>query len=165
MARTWIRNRGVADISANPADIDLVSIPVGTTLLRIHAALRVVMTITGFNDHAEIEATHLVAGIYTTLTVGGAILNPATQSADQAPPLQRWLWWEQLSPVWMPVTGKTQPDTRQEAHFLPALGYIDIEAQVSASTAVDVHMAFWRSHTPHGIKVNDAWWFISALHS
>lgn len=159
---TWVRIRNAVAITGSPQDVSLVSIPLNDTIERIHGACRVIMSLPAHTAFSVVESQHIVVGLYTTLTVGGTILNPSTQSSDFAPPLQRWLWWEQFIPVSMAAPDQGYPDTRQKWIYAPAQNPIDIRAQVKATTAITLHLGFFSSAIPAAVKDLDlwAWWSI-----
>lgn len=146
-------------------DINLASIPVGTILRRVHAGVDVAVVVPSHTPYTAIDAFHVVGGIYTTLTVGGTVLNPATSPTDAAPPLQRWLWWEQLFPVLQPRSDKHHPDSEQVWTFPAKKSPIDVEAQVSASTAIDLHLGIGVNAIPAPVVLVHLHYWASILHS
>lgn len=162
---TWIRTQNKTPFVTSPQDIDFASIPLNDTLLRVHGAVSVIMTLPAHSKHADVESVNLIAGIYTTLTVGGTLLHPVTQSGDQAPPLQRWLWWENMHAVAQPPGGTQYPDSRQVWQFTPAQNPIDIKAQVRATTAIDLHLAVETSVFLPELRQFEIWWWFSVLRS
>lgn len=162
---TWIRTGGRANIGGLNTDVDLGSVPLNDTLLRIHGGLRVIAQVPGTHDPSAMLANTWAAGIYTTLTTGGATLNALTQNSDAAPPLQRWLWWERLIPVPRPLSGKQHPDSRQVWYLEPMSSPIDIKAQVKATTAIDVHLAISAVALPTAFRDIHAWFWASILRS
>lgn len=162
---TWIRVYGKTAFSVSPTDIDLVSVPLNDTLLRVHGAVAVDMTLPGHTYNPDVQTVQLVAGIYTTLTSGGSLRDPSTQQGDFAPPLQRWLWWETMRPVAQPSAGKQFYDSRQVWQFTPAQNPIDIKAQVKATTAIDLHLSVVTSAFPTTLKQFTIRWWFSVLRS
>lgn len=162
---TWARVRGNSAQTTANADFILEDIPQGQKLIRVHGHVAVNIHLPAGRPYSEIESAHFTMGIYTTLTVGGTVLNPSTQSSDFAPPLQRWLWWEQMSPVPMPVPGHEVTDARQIWVFSHSEAEIDIKSQVLATTAVSLHLSSSTSHVPAGFKVFDIVYWFSILRS
>lgn len=162
---TWIRTRSVLAITGGDTDVALVNIPLNDTLLRIHGGIAIIITLPAHTDHAVIEGSHWVLGLYTTLTVGGSIQNPSSNPGDAAPPLQRWLWWEQLYPVSMASGEQPRPDTRQKWLLVPTQNPLDIKAQVKATTAVTLHLGIHTSSVPAQAKALDVWYWFSVLRS
>lgn len=152
-------------ITSGTTDVDLLDIPLNDTLLRVHGAINVILEVAGNTSHSEPLATYFSAGLYTTLTVGGTLIDPTNNPSDFAPPLQRWLWWEQMRPVPQPVPNWALPDTRQQWVYSPAQIPIDVKAQVKATTAVSLHLSVFRNHTPLGAKTTDLWYWFSMLRS
>lgn len=162
---TWVRVRATTPITLSTTDVDLLDVPLNDTLLRVHGAVEVSVTVPGQQTPSEIFLTHIVAGLYTTLTTGGILQDPSSNPGDFAPPLQRWLWWEQLEPQPQPTTNQAAPDTRQQWIYRPSQIPIDVKAQVRATTAVSLHFAIFRSHTPQGVKTFDLRYWFSMLRS
>lgn len=162
---TWVRVRNVVHVTSSPTDVDLIDIPLNDTLLRVHGALNIIVEVAGNTSHSEILASYWSAGLYTTLTTGGTLIDPTTNPGDVAPPLQRWLWWEQLIPVPMPTPNYVLPDTRQQWVYSPKQVPIDVKAQVKATTAISLHLSIFRNHTPLGLKSTDLWYWFSMLRS
>jgi hypothetical protein len=115
--------------------------------------------------YTEIESAHWTFGLYTTLTVGGTILNPNTSPSDFAPPLQRWLWWQQLTSAPLASPGRNEIDSRQVWRFTHVEPIIDVKAQVLATTAISLHLGASTSHVPAGNKVLDIVYWFSILRS
>lgn len=162
---TWVRNRTVTPITTGLTDVDVVDIPLNDTLLRAHGSVAVIMSLPNHSPFSAAESAHLVGALYTTLSVGGTLLNPANTTGDFAPPLQRYLWWEELHPVAQPAAGKQFPDSRQVWQFLPAQQPLDIKAQVRATTAISLHLVMFVSNIPSNVKDFDMWWWFSVLRS
>lgn len=162
---TWTRVRNVAHISSSPSDFSLVDIPLNDSLLRIHGGVDIIVEVAGNTSHSEILASYWAAGLYTTLTVGGTILDPVSNPSDFNSPLQRWLWWEQLLPEPRPVTNWALPDARQQWVYRAKQSPLDVRSQVKATTAVSLHLSVFRNHTPLGLKSTDLWYWFSVLRS
>lgn len=162
---TWVRVRNVVHITSSSNDFDLLDIPLNDTLLRVHGSLSMIVEVAGGTSHAEILASYWSAGLYTTLTTGGTIIDPTNNPSDFAPPLQRWLWWEQMRPIPQPVPNAARPDTRQQWVYSPTIPLLDVKAQVKATTAVSLHLSVFRNHTPLGVKTTDLWYWFSMLRS
>lgn len=162
---TWIRTRGILVISSFSADVSVADIPLNDTLLRVHAGFELVVQVPGNVDYSVISSSHYAAGLYTTLTTGGTVLNPTSNQADQAPPLQRWLWWEQLVPRPAPVSSNPLPDYRREWRYVPAQNPIDVKSQVKATTAISLHLALGVTAIPQAAKSQHLWYWLSVLRS
>lgn len=161
---TWARTRGKASVGGLATDISAVNVPVGTTMLRIHGGFDFMFVLPGYTDYSVIDGTRVVAGLYTTLTTGGTTLNPGTQQGDFNPPLQRWLWWEQLTPFPLPNTGKQHPDSPQLWSYPTKQNPLDIEAQVTATMAFTVHLALSLSVVPQGLRYGRLYYWLSVLY-
>jgi hypothetical protein len=96
---TWFRT-GIADGVYDQGWTLLAQIPNGSTYRRIRFTWGFAGVTADTVDIASIMANTLVAGLVTTIGNGTETPpNPATQSGDQAPPTQRWLWWEIRQPI------------------------------------------------------------------
>lgn len=162
---TWVRVRNVVHFTSSPTDIVLMDVPLNDTLLRVHGAISVLVEVAGNTSRGEVLASYFSAGLYTTLTVGGTLIDPTNNPSDFAPPLQRWLWWEQMRPTPQPVPNYAREDTRQLWIYSPAFPLLDIKSQVKATTAISLHLSVFRNHTPLGVKVTDVWYWFSMLRS
>jgi len=162
---TWIRVRGTSPQTTSSADFVLADIPVGQKLIRVHGAVAVNCHMPAGRPYTEIESAHWSMGLYTTLTSGGRVLNPNSSPSDFAPPLQRWLWWEQLSAAPLPSPGYPLSDSRQIWRFSHSELIIDVKSQVLATTAVSLHLGSGTSHVPIGAKVLDIVYWFSILRS
>lgn len=162
---TWIRNRARTPFTLFVQDIDVASIPISDTILRIHGAVEVILVMPAHTSYGTIEPIEIIAGLYTTLTSGGTLLAPASQQADFAPPLQRWLWWESLLPVSEPIRDQGSPDTRQVYRWPTAQTPLDIRSKVKATTAIDLHLAVQTSTQPANARSFDIRWWFSVLRS
>lgn len=162
---TWVRTRGILVISSFTADTVLASIPVNDTILRIHAGFELVLEVPGQQSYSAISSIHYVAGLYTTLTTGGTVLSAAGHPADFAPPLQRWLWWEQLVPRPAPMASRPITEYRREWRYTPAQNPIDIKAKVLATQGIDLHLALATTAVPAPVKNQHLWYWISMLRS
>lgn len=95
---TWVRTVQ-SDLSYASGSSLIASVPRGSTLLRVHAGW-------GFNGNTrstaaiyDVERNIQVMGIVTTVGTGTeSVPNARTQSGDQVPPAQRWIYWEARSP-------------------------------------------------------------------
>ena len=162
---TWIRVRGTSPQTTGTADFVLANIPVGQKLIRVHGAVAVNCHMPAGRPYTEIESAHWSMGLYTTLTSGGTVLNPNSSPSDFAPPLQRWLWWEQLSYEPLPSPGRPATDARQIWRFTPSEPIIDVKAQVLATSAISLHLGTGTSHLPVGAQVIDIVYWFSILRS
>lgn len=162
---TWLRTRTVTPITTGDTDIALVSIPLNDTILRIHGGVALIIALPNGTPFTAVENNHIVMGLYTTLTTGGSIQNPSSNPGDFAPPLQRWLWWEQMFPIAEAVTDRPTNDTRQRYVYTPAQNPLDIKSQVKATTPITLHLGIHCSAIPAQIKVFDMWSWFSVLRS
>lgn len=96
---TWRRNTFVtASLAANFNWED--ALPAGDTILRVHIRWGFSIDCPVTTDLAAISANLMSFGLATTVGNGSeARPNARTQSADQAPPTQRWIYWETRQPV------------------------------------------------------------------
>lgn len=162
---TWVRSRGILVLTTFENDVDLIDIPLNDTLLRVHGSLELILQVPANQDYSTIQNLHFVCGLYTTLTTGGTLQHPATNQVDFAPPLQRWLFWEEFFPHPAPNTGPSLPDARREWHYVPAQNPIDIKAQVKATTAISLHLALSATALPTAAKDWHLWYWFSMLRS
>lgn len=162
---TWVRVRGTANIGGLSTDIDLADIPLNDTLLRVHAGFSVIAQVPGVTGPSIMLGSHWAAGIYTRVTTGGANRNALTQASDANPPLERWLWWENLVPHPAPVPNLALPDTPQVWYLTPAFVPLDIKSKVASTTAVSLHLAISVDVLPVPVIDIHAWYWASILRS
>lgn len=162
---TWVRTRGILVLTSFENDVDILDIPVNDTLLRVHGGIEVILQVPGNQDYSTVQSLHFVAGLYTTLTTGGTLQHPATNQNDFAPPLQRWLFWEELFPNPAPNPAQALPDARREYHYVPSQNPLDIKAQVKATTAISLHLAMSATALPQAAKEWHLWYWFSMLRS
>lgn len=94
MSTSWVRGLTVSEDLPSGSSL-LASIPAGSTLLRTRFGWGAYMDSDTAVDMLK-YATDLVAfGLVTTVGNGSeSVPDARTQAADQAPPTQRWTWWE-----------------------------------------------------------------------
>lgn len=91
---TWTRSTGTSDQYQVGTDL-LLSIASGFSLLRVHLRWGIVGDTSLDVDYNAIEQNIISFGLVTTVGNGGeAVPNARTQSGDQVPPTQRWVYWE-----------------------------------------------------------------------
>ena len=96
---TWIRTVA-SDLTWTSGSSQIAAVPRGSTLLRVHFAW-------GFNAHTrssaaayDVERNIQVMGLVTTHgATPPTVPNARTQAGDQAPPVDRWIYWEARAPV------------------------------------------------------------------
>lgn len=94
VANTWVRTLTVST-DYPTGSWWIAALPSGATLLRVHASWGAI----GDTDpNVDMNATsqNLIAwGLVTTVGDGSeSVPNARTEAADQAPPTQRWIYWE-----------------------------------------------------------------------
>lgn len=95
---TWVRTVQ-ADLAWTAGHSLIASVPLGSTLERVHFGW-------GFNGNtratsaaSDTEHNLQVMGVVTTVGNGTEhVPNARTESADAAPPAQRWIYWEARPP-------------------------------------------------------------------
>lgn len=143
----------------------IAQVPPGGTLLRVHFGWGFDGDTSARQD-VELTANNLVAfGLVTTVGAGGGPPPDArTQSADQNPPSQRWIWWEcrapriQAATEWLYLWSDS---ARQDAN--------DTKGMVSASSVpAGQFLNLWASWAPgYGWDVSgrvNLWFWASALY-
>lgn len=162
---TWVRRAAHVGFITSPLDINVLSIPLNDTILRIHGGLTVIMTVKNHTPFAFVKGVQIFSGLYTTLTTGGTTLLPAEDSGDFAPPLQRWLWWEDMPPVPQPAPGIPYPDSRDLYKFTPMQTPFDIRSKVKATSPIDLHLVLETSEFINVLGDFDVWYWFSVLRS
>lgn len=100
MANTWTRKLFAPLAWSNSAQHQLIaSVSSGDTILRARYGWGFTGCTSTDVDAASIASNWCTAGLVTTVGNGTeSVPDPVTQSADQDPPTQRWLWWETRTP-------------------------------------------------------------------
>lgn len=145
----------------------IVGLPRGSTLLRIHFGWGFYGDSQTAADLESIAANLQVMGLVTTVGTGSeSVPNARTQSADQAPPTQRWTYWEGRAPKIATYDGTANLVTWQDSG---AQEQVDTKGQVSAKTiAVGDSLNVWASWAAGGAwdssgSVN-LWYYASLLY-
>lgn len=160
---TWVRT--VKSDLAWQIGFDLIaSVPRGDTLVRVHFGW-------GFNGNTrssaavyDVERNLQVMGIVTTVGNGSETPpNARTQSGDQVPPTQRWIYWEGRAPrlvgwdsggdvaLWNDSGPQAIVDTKGmvSAKTIPAGDTLNVWASWAAATAWEsngrVNLWYWAS--------------------
>lgn len=128
---TWIRGiqSGLAWTSGYNA---FVGLPRGATLLRTHFGWGFGGDSASTANLTGISANLQAMGICTTVGDGTeAVPNARTQSSDQAPPTNRWIYWETRAPIVATFDGTNDLVTwRDSGPQAP----VDSKGQVSAKS-------------------------------
>ena len=96
---TWRRNT-FTTVNLNSSFNWEDAIGAGNTYLRCHIRWGFHLDCPLDSDIASIASNIVTYGLCTTVGNGSETRpNPRTQSADQAPPTQRWIYWETRAPV------------------------------------------------------------------
>lgn len=92
---TWIRDTSIALDQYHDGYTLLTSIAAGDTLLRAHLRWGIVGVTSLDVDYSVISQNIITLGLVTTIGDGTEVPpNARTQASDQAPPTQRWTYWE-----------------------------------------------------------------------
>lgn len=114
---------------------------IGQTLLRTHFGAQVSLRTDAETDPALIQSIKIGWGVCSVLQTGGTTPNALTGTSDQAPPLQRWLWWSMAALIPGPGPGHAYSGFRTWS-AVTAPNPVDIEAMVAAPTAaVNIKMS------------------------
>lgn len=91
---TWIRDTSIS-FNYNVGTQILANIPAGNSLLRVHLRWGIVGNTSLDVDYQAISENIITLGLVTTIGNGTeSVPNARTQASDQAPPTQRWVYWE-----------------------------------------------------------------------
>jgi hypothetical protein len=99
MSYDWFR--GIqAGLLWGASQIPLVSIPAGDSYVRCRFRWGFYADTSTSTDLAFVSQNLLTFGLVTTIgNLTEPVPNPRTQAGNQAPPAQRWLYWETRAPV------------------------------------------------------------------
>lgn len=133
MAARWTRGFGLQDASTSGSAV-FTTFANGLYLIRIHAAVSLVINGFGAESQVQLAQTGIAVGIQTASQDGSNIQFPVSGSSNAAPPGRRWLWWRAVHfvPIGQPDGSGGQDITWRDD--LPAVD-IDIEAEAHASDA------------------------------
>lgn len=158
---TWRRNTFVtANISGSFNWEDAIS--AGNSYIRCHIRWGFYLDCPVTTDFAGVAANIVTLGLVTTVGNGSESRpNARTQAADQAPPTQRWIYWETRSPVMTALdeaagvaswrdSGATEPsDTKGQvlATGIPAGDSLNLSTSWAAAGDFDsaVNAVLWVS--------------------
>lgn len=128
---TWVRTVQAA-LSWQQGTSLIASVPRGDTLLRVHFGWGWYGDSTSTADLSAIAGNLQVMGLVTTVGTGSeSVPNARTQAADQAPPTQRWVYWETRAPKIATYDATADLVTWQDSGAQEA---VDTKGMVSAKT-------------------------------
>ena len=148
---TWIRDTATS-FDYNVGSQLLTSIAAGNSLLRVHLRWGIVGNTSIDVDYQSISENIITLGLVTTVGNGTETPpNARTAASDQAPPTQRWVYWETrgIRPTYLDATvgsvgwidtGSSEPtDTKGQvlATGLPEGDTLNLWASWAAAGAWD----------------------------
>lgn len=148
---TWSRNLGASNSWPTGSSF-LTSIPTGSTLLRVRFRWGFYGDSATTTNLQAIAQNLLAWGLVTTVGNGTETPpNARTQATDQAPPTQRWLYWEASAPeitaiddesgvvTWQNARSTEPTSTRGQvaASGIPAGQTLNLWASWAAASAWD----------------------------
>jgi hypothetical protein len=128
---TWVRTV-LGDLAWQSGHVQLAAVPRAYTLLRVHFQWGFEGYASALSEFGNSTMNVQVMGICTTVGTGTeAVPNARTQSGNQAPPTQRWIYWEARAPV-----VKTYSEAAELVTYSSSLAGepTDTKAMVSAKT-------------------------------
>lgn len=155
---TWTRVTGRENLTSS-GNATIVTIPAGSTLLRVHAGLDVQTRYWTPDDPNKALEFWTGVGLYTRNTSGGTVLTPLTNPTDEGPPTQRWLYWRVLTQWPMPPGVPGQGGYQMwGSSYVP--WNIDVQAPVKANSVELTLSIAWEANTavPSGGASFLAWW-------
>lgn len=158
---TWRRNTGTTTILAAGTNWE-DAIAAGNSYIRNHIRWGFYLDCPVTADLSAIAGNIVSFGLVTNVANGpGTPPNARTQSADQAPPTQRWIYWETRAPVLTAIdaasgvaswrdSGATEPtDTKGQvlATGIPPGDSLNLHTSWAWAEAFDssVNGVFWWS--------------------
>lgn len=151
MANYWVRTLTVSTDYPNGSWL-VAQIPPGDTILRCHASWGMIGDTNLSVDMNSISQNLIAWGLVTTIGTGSeTVPNARTQAADQAPPTERWIYWETRAFVpyqinadagiiqWTSTSGEGPIDTKGQvlATGIPSGEYLDLWASWAMGTGWD----------------------------
>lgn len=128
---TWVRTVQ-ASLPWSSSASKIASVPRGSTLIRIRFGWGFWIDAPTGQDMIVLAMNIMVLGIVTTVGNGTeAIPDPRINPGDQAPPTQRWLYWEGRAAY---LQAYDSADTVMVYRDSPPQEAVDIKAMVSAKT-------------------------------
>lgn len=163
---TWTRVVQ-AELPWNSNNSLILKVPRGSTLVRTRFAWGFYIDSQSTQDLIQLASNLMVLGLVTTVGNGTETVPDArTQSADQAPPAQRWLYWEARAPV---IAAYSDRDSLVLWNSSEPQEPVDVKAMVSAKTipAGDT-LNLWASWNPGSVFGGQAnaylWYWASVLY-
>lgn len=163
---TWVRTVQ-ADLTWFSGTSLIANVPRGKTLVRIHFGWGFTGSTHTTVDQLATMSNLQVMGICTTVGNGTETPpNARTQAGDQAPPAQRWLWWEARAPVVSSYDSGAEWMTWQDSG---AQTPVDTKGMVSAKTipagdTLNVWASWEAAHTWEQAESVDLWYWASLLY-
>lgn len=164
---TWVRTVQ-AQLPWASANSLITSVPRGTTLVRVRFGWGFWLDAPTGQDMILIGNNIMILGVVTTVGNGTETVPDARLNAgDQAPPTQRWLYWEGRAPV---LQGYSSRDTMMAYRDSRPQEAVDIKAMVSAKAipAGDT-LNLWASWNPGNVYSGNTanayvWYWASVLY-
>lgn len=143
MSTTWIRTVQSGLVWVSYAS-QIAVIPTGSTLLRCHFGWGFYGDTASSTDLGAVSQNLQVMGLVTVVGgVGESPPNARTQSNDQDPPSQRWIYWESRAPRLTAIDSAGDAAYWQDSGAQQA---VDTKGMVSAkSVPSGQQMALWAS--------------------
>lgn len=162
---SWVRTVQ-ANLSWTSGTSLIANVTRGQTLVRIHFGWGFVGSTHATTDQLATASNLQVMGICSTVGNGTETPpNARTQSFDESPPSERWLWWEARAPVVASYDSGAEWITWRDSG---AQTPVDAKGMVSAKTIpVGDTVNIWASWAAsHGWEANESvnlWYWASLL--